>query len=303
MAEGFADRLMQGIERRGTCACVGIDPVLERLPESLRGGDSADRKRSAGLLEQFSKGVIDAVADRVPVIKLNIAFFEPFRGAGVDAYHESVRYAHERGLLVIGDIKRSDIGHSSASYAAAHLIGDGTDDDSIPDAVTINGYLGIDGVLPFVEAANNTGRGVFVLVHTSNKSAAQLQHLTLKDDRMVVEEVAGLVEAWGKSSIGSSGFSSIGAVAAPGNLEIARTLRSLMPHGIFLVPGFGAQGRSVEQVAACFDERGHGAIVNASRSVIYANEEGECSDATWQESVARACDEFTTALKSIHENV
>ncbi len=303
MADGFADRLVRRVQTCGTCACVGIDPDLERLPASLRVGESTDRKTSAGVLEQFSKDVIDAVADRVAVVKLNIAFFEPFRGAGIDAYHESVRHAHDRGLLVIGDIKRSDIGHSSASYAAAHLIGDGPTDDSIPDAVTVNGYLGSDGVAPFVEAANATGRGIFVLVHTSNASAAQLQHLPLGNGNMVVEEVAALVHEWGKSSIGASGFSNIGAVAAPGNLEIARKLRRLMPHGIFLVPGFGAQGRSVEQVAACFDENGKGAIVNASRSVIYAYESSDGGDASWQESVARACDEFVAALASIHENV
>jgi orotidine-5'-phosphate decarboxylase len=294
---------MRGVERCGTCACVGIDPVLERLPPSLGTSESTDRKASARLLERFCQEVIDAVADRVAVVKLNIAFFEPFRGAGVDAYYESVRHAHERGLLVIGDIKRSDIGHSSAGYAAAHLIGDGPDDDSIPDAVTINGYLGIDGAAPFVDAAVATGRGVFVLVHTSNASAAQLQHLPLERGDLVVEEVADLVHSWGKSSVGSSGFSSIGAVAAPGKLEIARKLRSIMPHAIFLVPGFGAQGRSVEQVAACFDERGRGAIVNASRSVIYSHGDGDSDNANWQESVARACDEFVAALASIHQNV
>ncbi|GJM26734.1 MAG: orotidine 5'-phosphate decarboxylase [Phycisphaerae bacterium] len=303
MAEGFADNLVRGIERCGTCACVGIDPVLERLPASLGASETADRMVSARVLERFSKGVIDAVADRVPVVKLNIAFFEPFRGAGIDAYYESVRHAHQRGLLVIGDIKRSDIGHSSASYAAAHLIGDGPTDDSIPDAVTISGYLGIDGVAPFIEAANTTGRGVFVLVHTSNASAKQLQHLPLERGGMVVEEVASLVHEWGQSSVGESGFSGIGAVAAPGSLEIAQGLRKLMPQGIFLVPGFGAQGRSVEQVAACFDDRGMGAIVNASRSVIYAHENAGDEVSAWQDSVAHACDEFVSALTAIHYNV
>ncbi len=302
MIEGFADKLFRNIERCGTCACVGIDPVFERFPWYLRCKSKSNATRAKSILE-FCKGVVDAVVDHVALIKLNIAFFEPYRGPGIEAYHAAVRYGHKRGLLVIGDIKRGDIGHSSASYAAAHLVGEGPDDPAIPDAVTISGYLGLDGVAPFIEVATQMGRGIFILVHTSNESASQLQHLKLQNGPMVVEAMACLVHDWGLDSIGDCGYSNIGAVSAPGDVDTAKKLRKLMPNSILLVPGFGTQGRSIGQVGACFDSKGWGAIVNASRSVTYTFDTNIIKPAErWLDDVECACEEFVKALGAIRHH-
>ena len=299
----FADRLADALKARQTPACVGFDPVYERLPEALRSaiGSNPSPVQTAAAISAFGKRVFERVAPLVAVVKINIGFFEPLRAAGVDAYYELVESARRLGLIVIGDVKRGDIGHTSAAYAEAHL----ADGESVaPDAVTISGYLGIDGVSPFLDIARAHGKGVFVLVHTSNPSAGQVQHLQTPDGTEVAEHLAAHVNDWAHTDglMGASGFSSVGAVVAPGDVERARRLRQRMPDSIFLVPGFGAQGRSVEQVAACFKDDGTGAIVNASRSVLYAYEDQRLRDqcgGDWASCVERGCIEFVDALRAV----
>jgi orotidine-5'-phosphate decarboxylase len=300
----FADRLIQARSRKGTPACVGFDPQFEHIPEQIRARHGQDACKA---ILAHGRGVLEIVAPLVPVVKINIGFFEPFRGAGVDAYFELVRAARELGLLVIGDVKRGDIGHTSTCYANAHLAG-----RDAPDAVTVNAYFGIDGVKPFLDVARKEGRGVFVLVHTSNPSAGRVQHLQVSGagsvadssvaDSSVADSVADMVNEWAHAEgmVGVSGVSAVGAVVAPDEVERARSLRKRMPDSVFLVPGFGAQGRSVEQVAACFHPDGGGALVNSSRGVIFAHQEEKYRQScggSWERCVEQACKDFVAALR------
>lgn len=298
MKTGFADRLLSAVRRKNTCACVGIDPVWEKLPESIWSkfpdAPSDPLSACAGMVA-FGRGVIDAVSPHVGVVKINIAFFEPLGGIGFGAYFELVRYARQAGLLVIGDVKRADIGHSSTAYASAHL-----GQINSPDAITVNPYFGTDGVAPFVEFAQRTKRGVFVLVHTSNPSAGEVQHFGSEDGDVALT-VAQWVDRWGSVAdlIGECGYSLVGAVVAPGDPMRAAALRGAMPRAVFLVPGFGAQGRSIDQIAPCFNSDGNGAIVNSSRGVIYAFESDAYRDAgasDWRMAVSAACRDFVMRL-------
>lgn len=299
----FGDRLQAAINQRNAPVCVGLDPLFEKLPPALRTGDDLASRCKAFL--EFGKGIIESVAAQVPAIKINIAFFEPYGARGLEIYHDLIRFAHQHELLVIGDIKRADIGHTSGQYAAAHLatsIGI-PDDAAIADAVTINPYFGSDGVKPFIDLARTTGRGVFILVQTSNESAAQVQGLILPDGLTVCQHVARLVQTWASAdgTIGPSGYSSIGAVVSPRDIPSTVRIRELMPNCIFLVPGFGAQGRTADEVAKCFKPDGTGAIVAASRSVIFAHDEPDHRHHTgdWRKCVRKACEQFVTQVRQV----
>ena len=309
----FADRLMAAVRDKGTPACVGLDPLIERLPENLRKKHAIDtastdacgadaRSRIASAFVEFGRGVIRAVAPHIPAIKINIAFFERYHTEGIRAYHELVQASHEAGLIVIGDVKRADIGHTSMQYAIAQLGGEGIPPSAVADAITINPYFGSDGVAPFIEVAHAQNRGLFVLVQTSNPSASEVQGLTLPDGLTVCQHVAKLVQTWaaGEGLIGDSGYSCVGAVVSPRDLESTVRIRELMPNCIFLVPGFGAQGRTAGEVAKCFKEDGTGALVTASRSVIYAFSNPKYGDAhgdDWRACVEAACKDLVVALR------
>jgi len=260
----------------------------------------------ASAIFDFGRAMIDSVAQHVPAVKINIAFFERYYAEGVRVYGRLVRYAQELGLIVIGDVKRADIGHTTRQYALAQLAPLGRPDMAeiaTPDAVTVNPYFGIDGIGPFVEIARDTGRGLIVLVQTSNKSAEEIQGLKLLDGSVVCESVAALVQRWAEEEglIGYKGYSCVGAVVSPRDLESTIRIRELMPNCIFLVPGFGAQGRTAKEVAKCFKPDGTGAIVNASRSVIYAYNQPEYRDthgADWRGAIAHACTDFIGAVRS-----
>ncbi len=325
--EHFADRLTAAIRARNAPVCVGLDPLIDRLPAEARtlaakspasmSVDSetfpkwaviekeqlARRAQHVGpcmALISYGMGVINAVADLVPAIKINIAFFEPFGPGGIETYHQLTTHAHGKGLLVIGDVKRADIGHTSAQYAKATLEGEGSE---VADAATVNPYFGWDGVGPFIESAQKNQRGVFVLVQTSNESASQVQGLILQSGNTVCQHVATLVQEWASASgrIGQSGYSCVGAVVSPRDLESTIKIRSLMPNCIFLVPGFGAQGRTADEVAKCFKPDGTGAIVAASRSVIFAYDEPKYKDRKddWQGCIRDACKEFVQSVNSV----
>jgi len=298
--EHFADRLIEAVQGRSTPACVGIDPLIDSLPASLV---PTERSEQADLeaVRRFCLDVIEVVAPVVPIVKINVAFFEPYRAPGIQLYDDLVAVAHSAGLMVIGDVKRGDIGHSTVQYARAHLGGDGR--HPCVDAVTVSPYLGSDGVEPFLVPARRHGRGVFVLVQTSNPTAERLQGLELTSGGTVSDAVGGLVAEWAAADglVGTSGYSAVGAVVSPRDVPSTRRLRAAMPRCTFLVPGFGAQGRSVEEVATCFNADGLGAIVNASRSVIYAFQ-GKPADAPggWQAQVREAAVEFVAQLKRMH---
>jgi len=288
LSGNFADRLLDAIERRGSPVCVGVDPRYERIPDELKlhGDETAGRIKS---IAAFCHSLLDLVAGIVPAVKLQSAYFEAHRTEGVKLYYDLVRRGKDLGLLVIGDVKRSDIGSTAEAYAEAHLSG-----PDAPDAVTVNGYLGTDGMIPFCKVAAAEAKGIFVLVRTSNPSAAQTQDFADADGARFYEHIGRMTAdlGVGEELAGQRGYSSVGAVVAATYPDEARRLREIMPAQIFLVPGYGAQGATAEDCAACFKEDGTGAIVNASRSVIYAHQRDEYEGLEWAEAVTAATRAF-----------
>ena len=294
MDEHFADRLAGAIEAKGSPVCVGLDPVYERLPAELVNSDAcccsaADRVAS---LREFCRAVLEIVAPIVPAVKPQIGYFEIYRHLGVELYFEMVQYARELGLVVIGDIKRGDIGSTAGAYAAGHLLA-----ETSPDAVTVNGYFGTDGLKPFIDVAKVQGKGIFVLVRTSNPSAAVIQDFADASGRKFYEHIAEQVAAAGADGpISRSGYSCVGAVVGATYPDEARRLRQIMPQQIFLVPGYGAQGASADDCAAAFKDDGTGAIVNASRSVIFAYSRDGCDQTDWKQAVASAARDLASDI-------
>ncbi|MEM9418041.1 MAG: orotidine-5'-phosphate decarboxylase [Planctomycetota bacterium] len=284
-----ADRLIEACRSKGAPVCVGIDPVLSKLPDSLGGLEPI------AAIEKFSLEVIEAVAEHVPAIKPQIACFERYGSEGYAVYERVVIAGREAGLFVIGDAKRGDIGTSSAHYASGLLMGE--EDSAVGcDALTVNTYLGMDGIEPFFKAAAATGKGLFALVRTSNPGGDKLQGLRLEDGRSVAEAVADQVADLGCGELGNSGYSLLGAVVGATKSEDAVSLRQRMPQQIFLVPGFGAQGGSADDVRACFKPDGTGAIITASRSVIYAYNP---ADTDWPEAVSQAAIDLKQQIAEI----
>ena len=297
MKAHFADRLLAAIRMKGAPVCVGIDPRIDRLPKKLR-TRCADEVEETGHIQEFAWDVVDAVAPYVPAVKIQSAYFERYGNVGVDLYEMLCDHAREQhGLLVIGDVKRGDIGSTAEAYARGHMSPESTafaPIDRKPDAITVNGYFGADGLTPFVDVAREEGKGVFVLVRTSNPSGATVQDFQAADGRRFYEHMAGVVAEVGESEglLGNSGFSCVGAVVGATYPDEARRLRDIMPNQLFLVPGYGAQGASAADCAAAFRPDGSGAIVNASRSVIYAFEREEYAGMPWQKAVTHAAAAF-----------
>lgn len=254
----FADALTAA-SREKSPVCVGLDPNLQKLPEGIS-------RDPAGMLE-FCKGIVDAVKDTACCVKPQLAYFEILGWEGMKAFWDTCEYAKEQGLLVIADGKRNDIGSTCDAYAEAYL-----HEESPVDALTVSPYLGSDGILPFVERCEANEKGIFVLVKTSNPSSGELQDLPAGDE-VVHEHMAQLVESIAAQHLGEdSNLSCVGAVVGATYPEEMKYLRTLMPHVPFLIPGYGAQGGSADDVAHGFVPDGTGAIVNSSRSIIFASE-------------------------------
>ena len=304
MREHYCDRLADAIGAKGAPIVIGIDPLLERLPANLRPLDRSLESACAAT-GQFCAGVIDAVAEIAPCVKINSAFFEAFYDRGVKLFFDLVAHAHRRGLLVISDVKRGDIGSTARLYARGHLDDpafDDVDPQRVPDAVTLAGYLGENAVAPFADAARRTGRGLYVLVRPSDRGADRVHEFGA--DGCFYEHMAGLVRDWGAGAdcIGRCGLSCVGAVVAPKDAASTHALRAAMPRTPWLVPGYGAQGASAWQCAACFLPGGAGALINASRSVIYAFERDDLAakhGADWRAAVAEAAREFAADVRGV----
>lgn len=288
MPDHFADRLLDACRTKGAPVCVGVDPVLERLPADIQraGTQAADK------LYAYCAAVIDAVAPHVPAIKPQLACFERYGSAGVAAYERVVERCRAAELLVIADGKRGDIGVSSTHYAVGMLSG-----AHAADALTVNAYLGGDALQPFVDLSAKVGRGLFALVRTSNPGGDALQGLELKDGRTIADAVADLLVELGRPHVGASGYSLLGAVVGATKPHDARRLRARMPQQLFLVPGYGAQGGGADDVRACFNDDGRGAIITASRSVIYAYEKATTGD--WRTAIADAARAFNHEIAAI----
>jgi orotidine-5'-phosphate decarboxylase len=268
----FADRLADGVERKRSQLIVGLDPRVDLLPVELRG------EAPAAAVARFCRGIVDAVAPYVVAVKPQLAFFEALGPDGLRALEDACRYARDAGLLVLADGKRGDIGSTSRAYAAAYLEPRGGL-SPLADALTVNPYLGEDSIEPFLQAARLHGAGVFVLVRTSNAGAADIQDLPLSDGRPLWQHVARLVAQWGEGLVGERGISSVGAVMGATVPRAVGEARRAMPQAVLLLPGVGAQGATPADVARAFTSGPASALVNASRSVIYAY---RGSDADWR---------------------
>jgi orotidine-5'-phosphate decarboxylase len=275
----FSDRLAQAIRKTGNPTVMGLDPMLSYIPVHLReqaGRDAKDAcSAAAESLFRFNCALMDATSDLIPMVKPQLAYYEQYGPEGVKAFERTCRYAREKGMMVLADGKRNDIGSTAQAYAAAYLgrtAFDGAGEMPVfdTDALTVNAYLGEDGIKPFLKDCDDHGKGIFVLVKTSNPSSGQLQDLKLADGRAVYEMVADLVGEWGQGRMGTCGYASVGAVVGATYPQQLEALRERMPAAWILVPGYGAQGGKAEDVALAFDRDGMGAVVNASRSLMCA---------------------------------
>ena len=272
----MVSKLIEKIQKTKAPICVGLDPMLSYIPEHVTKkayeefGETLEGAAEA--IWQFNKEIVDATCDLIPSVKPQIAMYEQFGLPGLAAYDKTVKYCQEKGLIVIGDVKRGDIGSTSAAYAAGHIgkvqVGSKTYSGFDTEYITVNPYQGTDGVKPFVDVCNECDRGIFVLVKTSNPSSGEFQD-RLIDGRPLYELVAEKVVEWGSASMDGE-YSNVGAVVGATYPEMSKILRKLMPKTYFLVPGYGAQGGTAEDLKYCFNQDGLGAIVNSSRGIIAA---------------------------------
>lgn len=281
MASHFADRLCDAVRSRKTSLIVGLDPVYSRLPAAIKShrhmNDEFDADAAVDAIFDFCTQTMRIIAPMVPAVKINIAFFEKYLWEGIETYYALITEADDLGLEVIGDVKRGDIGHTAELYAAAHLQNPelaGLEDTLAPDAITINGYIGTDGIEPFAEMATKQGKGIFVLVRTSNPSAAEIQDFTDADGQTMYEKVADVVARIGEGPkrVGASGYSNIGMVVGGTAPDVTKALRHKYDKVLFLVPGYGSQGATAADCVRFCKPDGTGALINASRSIIYAYE-------------------------------
>jgi orotidine-5'-phosphate decarboxylase len=289
----FADRLDNAITLKGSPALVGLDPFLERIPHEFAGAQdpNASRSEQAAAMGDFLCAVIDLIAERVAAVKPQSAFFEVLGAEGVAQWERVIAHAHDADLLVIGDVKRGDIGSTAAAYATAFLTGHAQcDRRTLCDAVTVNPLLGHDSITPFLEACREADAGIYVLVRTSNPGGDQFQ---TKGDPTLSERIADAVVAWGEELMGDCGLSSVGAVVGATHPAELKALRKRMPHTPLLLPGYGAQGAGAEDVAPGFLPGGRGVLVNSSRGILYPPRDDQTS---WRDATSRALDQMRTAL-------
>jgi orotidine-5'-phosphate decarboxylase len=263
----FADRLAEAVERKRTQLVVGLDPRPDLFPLEVRGD-----------VPRFCGGIIDAVSPHAVAVKPQLAFFEALGVDGIRALEELCAYARSAGLLVILDGKRGDIGSTARAYSAAYIEPRAEGEQPLGDALTVNPYLGSDSVDPYLAACRRHGAGIFCIVKTSNQGGAEVQDLALSDGRPVWQHVARLVAEWGADLVGERGLSSVGAVIGATHPRAVGEARRLLPQSLLLLPGVGAQGASPGDVARAFTSGPSSALVNVSRSVMYAYRQGEHAD-------------------------
>jgi orotidine-5'-phosphate decarboxylase len=293
----FADRLAEEICRTGNAVCVGLDPRATNLPSGM-----LSRNQSVSAVAEaytrFCNGVSDVVGSLVPVVKVQAAFFEELGPAGLASMGRVIDHAQSRGLLVIVDAKRNDIGSTAEAYARGYLGREASAWHA--DALTVSPYLGDDSLTPFVEVAHERGAGIFVLVKTSNPGGGMLQDLKC-DGRPIFERVAEHVEKLARTKLGECGYGAVGAVVGATYPAQLTELRRAMPHTWFLVPGYGSQGGKAADVVTAFDRRGLGAIVNNSRGLIFAHEGPEFAERfgnNWQAAVEAATQAMIEDLRA-----
>ena len=271
------DKLVANIKKTNAPVVVGLDPMLSYIPASILNQameEYGETLEAAGeAIWVYNKGIVDATYDLIPAVKPQIAMYEQFGIPGLMAFKKTVDYCQEKGLVVIGDVKRGDIGSTSTAYAVGHLgsvqIGSQKCSGFHEDMITVNPYLGTDGIKPFVDVCKEEKKGIFVLVKTSNPSSGEFQDQKVQG-RPLYEMVGEYVDQWGSDCVGECGYSAVGAVVGATYPEMGKVLRGIMPKSYILVPGYGAQGGTADSLRPYFNEDGLGAIVNSSRGIICA---------------------------------
>ncbi|MHC4575210.1 MAG: orotidine-5'-phosphate decarboxylase [Planctomycetota bacterium] len=284
MASHFADRLCDAVRNKRTSLVVGLDPVYSRLPPAITShramNDEFDAAAAVDAIFDFCTQMMRIVGPMVPAVKINIAFFEKYFWEGIETYYALISEAEDLGLEIIGDVKRGDIGHTAESYASAHLQNPelaGLEDTLAPDAITINGFAGLEGIKPFADVANQQGKGVFVWVRSSNRSAAAVQDFADADGLTMYEKLAEIIGGIANepARIGANGYSNVGMIVGGTAPDVTKALRTNYDKIWFLVPGYGSQGASAADCIRFCKPDGTGALINASRSIIYAHEKPE----------------------------
>ena len=295
----FSDRLIEAVQKKGNPCVVGLDPRIELMPDFIQSGRQAPAHETIrSEISDFHELVLDSVADLVPAVKPQLAFFEQYGSAGIEAFENTVKAAKERGLIVIADGKRNDIASTAEAYVNAFLGQRAFDADSM----TVTPYLGKDSLLPFVNGCIQHNKGLFVVLKTSNPGSGDFQDQVLKSTgKPLYESVAAMIHELGKRSVGQGGYSSIGAVIGATFPDEGRQLRALLPQALILVPGYGAQGGSAQSAAACFHDDGMGALVSSSRGITYRYSSPDISRGdfvrTVRENTLKMINEITGALK------
>ncbi len=289
------ERLVEDIRKKQNPTVAGLDPKLDYIPDYIkdiafdRYGRTLDGAAEA--LFQFNKGLIDSLCDIVPAVKPQAAYYEMYGWQGVRTLERTIAYAKEKGMFVITDGKRNDIGATMQAYAAAHLGVTDVAGESVAafgaDALTVNGYLGTDGIKPLLEICKADDKGIFVLVKTSNPSSGELQDRILDDGKTVYRTMGNMCEQWGSIDVGESGYSCVGAVVGATYSAQLGELRGALPHTFFLVPGYGAQGGGAADVAPAFDKMGRGAIINSSRGIMCAWKKEGCAPEEYADAARR----------------
>lgn len=268
------DLLIDKVKEKNNPTVMGLDPTYDMLPDCIKEKYSKDIEGACKGILEYNKNIIDNTYDIIPAVKPQIAFYEVFGEEGIKIYNETCKYAKSKGLILIADAKRGDIGSTAEQYSNAFIgkIKIGKNEISMFDVdfVTVNPYLGTDGIKPFIEDCKKYNKGIFILVKTSNKSSGELQDIKLENGKTVYETVANLLNSLGEELVGENGYSSVSAVVGATYPKQIKELRDIMPNAYFLIPGYGAQGGKAEDIALGFDKNKLGAIVNASRSLMYA---------------------------------
>lgn len=305
------DKLLEKIAEKQNPTVAGLDPKLSYIPEYLKAESYAKYGKTlegaADALLSFNKGLIDALCDIVPAVKPQAAYYEMYGWQGVRALTETIAYAKEKGMVVITDGKRNDIGATMQAYAAAHLGVTEVEGENVEafgaDLLTVNGYLGSDGIKPLLEVCKAGDKGIFVLVKTSNPSSGELQDRELSDGVTIYRAMGDMCEGWGKELPGKYGYSGVGAVVGATYPAQLGELRAALPHTFFLVPGYGAQGGGADDVAPAFDKNGLGAIVNSSRGILCAWQKENCAPEDYAQAARREAirmrDEITARIGKI----
>ena len=295
------DELINKIKETNNPTVIGLDPRYEMIPNCIKEKYTQDLEGVSKAIIEFNKKLIDEIYDIIPAVKVQIAFYEMYGIEGLKAFKETCNYAKSKNMLVIADAKRGDIGSTAEGYSKAFLGKTKIGDKEIPifdvDFLTVNAYFGIDCVKPFIEDCKKYGKGIFILVKTSNPSSGELQDLKTKDGDEIYTEMVKLVEKWGEELRGEYGYSSISAVVGATYPKQLKQLREIAPHTFFLIPGYGAQGGKAEDIALGFDNNGLGGIVNNSRGLMCAYKSDLWKDKFSEEDFAKTTREEAIRMR------